>query len=182
MYNKPSGDTSQITIGPGIVRVGPVGATPTFDVGHVTDKMTLMFKRTRTDIKAGSPQILIEALANAEMLSLEFKGIEWDMDVLARALGDGASSVSGANEIFKFGGKPPFAKYALQFEHRMADGGTLMVNVWKVIPSGEVEATIGIEDPHDLKMKFDAMDATTDWAGAALTVGQALCSVTRTKP
>ena len=93
MYNKPSGDTAQITLGPGIIRVGATGSTPAFDVGHVTGDATIMFKRSRTDIKAGSPQLLIDALCSAEEVSVEFTGIEWDMDVLLRAIGDGASSV-----------------------------------------------------------------------------------------
>ena len=182
MYNKPSGATSQITIGPGIIRVGPTGTTPSFDVGFVRGDATIMIKRERVDIRAGSPQNLIAALASAEDISVEFTGIEWDMDVLLRALGDGASSVSGANELFKMGGRPKFDNYALQYEHRMADGGTLTMNVWQVIPSGEIEATISVDDPHQLSMKFDAMEVTTDWAGASLTAGQALASVTRTKP
>lgn len=181
-YNKPSGNTSQITIGPGIIRVGPTGATPTFDVGHVSGEMTLLFKRERVDIRAGSPQALIEALSSQEDVSVEFTGVEWDMDVLLRAIGDGSSSVSGASEIFKMGGRSKFDKYAVQFEHRMSDGGTLTVDIFKAVSAGEVECSIVIDEPHKLSMKFDAMESSTDWAGAALADGANLVKVTRIKP
>lgn len=182
MYNKPSGNTGQISIGPGIIRVGPSGTTPSFDVGFVSGDATLMFKREAVDVRAGSPQIIIDRLASAEDLSIEFTGIEWDMDVLLRAIGDGASSVSAPNELFKTGGRPKFDKYAVQFEHRMADGGTLTLNIWKAAPSGEIEATIALEEPHNLSMKFDAMDVATDWAGATLAAGSQLASLIRTIP
>ena len=181
-YNKPSGAISQISIGPGIIRVGPTGATPSFDVGHVKGDMTLRINREAVDIRAGSPQTLIDRMAAAEDVSLEFTGIEWDMDVLLRAVGDGASSVSGASEFFKTGGRPKFDKYAVQFEHVMADGGTLTWNVWNAIPSGEVETSITPDDVHEITMRFDAMDSTTDWAGATLLAGQKLVQIQRIKP
>ena len=181
--NKPSGDAAQISMGPGIIFLGPVGATPSVDGGHVTGDAALSVIRERTDIRAGSPQNLIEALASQEDVSIEFTGIEWDMDALAKALGDGTTAVSGADETLKVGGAPDFNKYALRFQHIMADGGTLTADMWKVIPAGEVAIALNLDSPHEMPMKFDAMyPGATDWGAAALSAGEELVKLSRIKP
>lgn len=182
MYNKPTGTSNKISIGPGRVFLGPVGATPSIDVGYVKDDFTISLMRTGVDVRQGSPQILIDKLASQEDVSIEFKGIEWNFENLARVCGDGATSVSGADLIYKLGGAPGFQKYALMYQHKMADGGTMSVDIWKVMGEGQVVISAKAADIHDIAYKFNAMDAgSTDWAGASLTDGQALIRIRHTR-
>lgn len=183
MYNNPSGTLGNITIGPGIIYLGASGTTPSVDVGYVKGKATLMYNREQKEVRAGSPQTIIDALVSQEDVMVEFTGIEWNFDNLLHVLGDGATSVSGANKILKGGGTPATAKKALRFIHKMADGGTLELDLWKCIGEGKIEATINSDDIHEIKYKFKAMDpGTTDWAGAALSDGQKLVKIVRTLP
>ena len=183
MYNNPSGTIGQVTLGPGVIYLGSSGSTPSVDVGYVRGSATLNFKREQVEIRQGSPQTIVDALASAEDVMIEFTGIEWDMDNLLHVLGDGATSVSGAQEILKMGGTPANAKKALRYVHRMSDGGTLEVDIWKCIGEGTFEASINPDDLHEIKYKFKAIDpGSTDWAGASLTDGQKLVKVIRTRP
>jgi len=183
MYNNPSGTSGQISIGPGIVYLGAAGSNPSIDVGYVRGSATLMFTREQVEIRQGSPQTIIDALVGAEDVTLEFTCIQWSLDAMLHVLGARATSVSGANDILKIGGTPAVTKKALRFVHKMADGGTLDVSLWKCIGEGVIEAAINPDDIHELQYKFKAVDpGTTDWAGAALTDGQKLAKVVRTRP
>ena len=178
MYNNPSGNASQITLGPGILLVGPTGATPTTDMGYVKGGMTLTIERAQTEIRQGSPQTIIAALANKEDVMIEFKGIQWNLDNVAFMLGDGATSFSNPTDTLKFGGRPNVNAKAFIFQHRMADGSTLFVDLWKCVPDGSMAISINEDDTHELPFKFKAIAAgTTDWASASLSDGQALCRI-----
>ena len=180
--NVPSGDVNRITIGPGIVFVGPVGATPLFDVGFHMDDMSFIIQREAFDVKAGAPQLVVERLAFAENIALEFKSTEQNMYLLSLALGDGVSSMVGTpDETLELGGKQSFAKCSLRFRHIAADGSTFLYDIWKAVGSGSVENLISVESPHEYPMHFDAMHVTTDWGAAALVDGKNLVKVTRTK-
>lgn len=182
-YNKPSGNANQISLGPGILYLGPTGATPTVDVGYVTGEATITFKREITEIRQGAPQTIIHALAHQEDVMIEFKGIEWDMDAIAKALADGTTSLSAPNENLAIGSAPDVNAVALQFVHKMADGGTLTLNVWKAFGSGEIKAALNLDKPHELPMKFTAMDpGATDWGGTSLVNGAKLVKLIRTSP
>ena len=182
MYNKPTGTASKYSIGPGRVFLGPVGATPSVDVGYVKDDFTITLTRTKVDVRQGSPQILIDQLASAEDMMIEFKGIEWNLDAIARLCGAGATSVSGADLVYKLGGSPGFSQMALMYQHRMADGGTMSLDFWKVIGEGQVVISAKAADLHDVQYKFNVMDGgSTDWAGASLVDGQGLIRVRHTR-
>lgn len=181
--NKPSGDLGQVSIGPGILYLGPVGSTPTVDVGYVKGDATLTFKRETVDVRAGSPQIIVDRFASQEDCMFEFNGIEWDMDLLAKALGDGTTGLSDPNETLAFGGAPDFNKLAVRFVHEMPDGGCLILNMWKGVPSGEIAAALKVDEEHEFPMKFEAMDpGATDWGGNALANGQQLAQLVRVSP
>lgn len=178
MYNNPAGNASQMTIGPGILLVGPVGATPSVDMGYIKGGLTLTIDRAQTEIRQGSPQTIISAMVNKEDVMIEFNGLQWNLDNLLFMLGDGATSVSNPTDILKFGGRPNVNAKAFMFQHRMADGSTLFVDFWKCIPDGAMAIAINEDDNHELPFKFKAIYAgTTDWAGAALPDGQALARV-----
>lgn len=183
MYNNPSGTIGQVTIGPGIIYLGATGSTPSMDVGYIRGKATMNYKREQKEIRQGSPQNLVASLVSQEDFTIEFQGIEWNLNNLLLVLGDGATSVSGANDIFKVGGTPAMATKALRFVHKMADGGTLEVDVWKALGEGTIEVDVNENDLHEVKYKFKAVDAgSTDWAGAALSDGQKLVKIVRTRP
>lgn len=178
--NLPSGDTDRITIGPGVVFIGPSGSTPSYDVGYTMDKMTIMINREAVDIKAGAPQLLVKRLASAENISIEFKGQEQNMELLAQAIGDGFTSMAGnPNETLELGGKQSFVECAIRYQHIMSDGSTLTFDMFKVVGSGQVEFSMNPDSQHEYPMKFDVMYSATDWAGATLVDGKNLVKVTR---
>lgn len=181
--NVPTGDVNRITIGPGLVFLGLDGSTPLLDVGYHMDTMTIAINREAFDVKAGAPQLLIERLAHAENLSIEFKGTEQNMHILAQAIGDGVTSMVGTpDETLELGGKQSFAKLSLRYQHIMSDGGTYQFDIFKAVGSGQVELAMNIDSPHEYPMHFDAMHSTTDWGGNALIAGKNLVKITRTKP
>ena len=178
MYNNPSGNAGQITVGPGQLLIGAVGSTPATDMGYVKGGMTLTIDRVKTEIRQGSPQTIISALVNQEDVMIEFKGIQWNLDNLLFMLGDGATSATNPNDFLKFGGRPNITNKAFIFQHRMADGSTLFVDMWKCIPDGALSVAINEDDTHEVSYKFKAIYAgTTDWAGATLADGQALARI-----
>lgn len=180
--NLPSGDTNRITIGPGVVYIGPAGATPAYDVGYNMDAMTIKVARSAYDVKAGAPQLLIKRLAHEENVSIEFKGSEQNMHLLSQAIGDGVTSMAGdPNEYLQLGGKQSFVELALRYQHIMSDGSTLTYDFYKAVGSGEVELGMNVDSPHEYPMHFDAMYVSTDWAGAALASGANLVKVNRIK-
>lgn len=178
-YNMPSGDVTRTTIGPGIIYLGPIGATPTVDVGYVKGEMALSVTRSMTEIRQGTPQTIVQVLANQEDVMVEFKGIQWNLDALLHAIGDGATSASNPNDILKFGGRHTVTGKALRFFHKLADGSSLFFDMYKCMTDGNVQINIDPNNPHEISMKFKALDpGSTDWAGAALTDGQKLAKVT----
>lgn len=178
MYNNPSGNASQISVGPGILLVGPVGSTPTVDMGYIKGGITINLERTQTEVRQGSPQTIIAAFANKEDVMIEFKGIQWNLDNIQFMLGDGATSLSNPTDILKFGGRPNVNAKAFQFQHRMADGSTLFVDLWKCVPDSKMAIAVGEDDTHELPFKFKAIYAgTTGWDGVALADGQALARI-----
>lgn len=182
MYNNPSGSITKVSIGPGILLIGPVGATPTIDMGYVKGEMTLTIDRQQEEIRQGSPQTIVAAMAKSEDVMVEFTGIEWNLDNLLRTLGDGATSVTSPNDFLRFGGTPNVTAYALRFQHKMANGGTLSFDLWKAIGDGTIAIKVGNDSNHEVPYKFKAIDpGTTDWAGAALTDGQKLARLTWTR-
>lgn len=178
MYNNPTGNAAQVTVGPGKLYIGAVGATPLTDMGYVKGGMTLTIDRAQTEIRQGSPQTIVAALVNKEDVMIEFKGLQWNLDNIQFMLGDGTTSLTNPTDILKFGGRPNVNQKAMMFEHRMADGSTLFVDIWKCVPDGNMAIAINEDDTHELPFKFKAINAgATDWAGAALVDGQALARI-----
>lgn len=182
MYNQPAYDTTRFSIGPGIIYIGPTGTTPTVDVGGVTGDAILTIERNEVEIRQGSPQTLVGKLVKQEDVSIEFTGIEWNLDRLAQVLMDGTTSLSGAIEKIKVGGRPTSTPWAIRFVHKEADGGTVEVDLWKVLGDSKLAIKIGQDKLHEFPYKFWCMDpGSTDWSGAALSDGQKLVQVLRTK-
>lgn len=181
MLNLPGGDINQVTLGPGRLYLGPAGSTPSQEVGYVQGDTTITFERKRTDVRQGSPQIIVDAFANEENVMIEFPAIQYNLDAVLRIIGDGATSASGADTILKFGGSPGFSKFAARFVHILPSGGTLIVDIWKAIGEGTIPVKVSPTELHEVPLKLNAIyPGTTDWGGATLSNGQQLVKITRT--
>ena len=182
MLNLPSGDINQVSIGPGRLLIGPAGATPSIDVGYVSGDATISFERKRTDIRQGSPQLIVDSFVNEENVMVEFPGIQWNLDAILNVLGAGSTSVSGADTLLKLGGSNGMTKLAVRFQHVMPNGGTVTLDIWKAIGEGTIAIKVSPTDPHEVPLKVNALYSGTDWGGNTLSNGQQLIKLARTQP
>ena len=173
-FNVPSYTTSNISIGPGILFLAVAGTTPTVDVGAVRSA-ELTITREKLDVDQGFPAQPIVSYAVGEDVTLTINAIEWDFTHLAQALGAG---VVGANTI-EFGGDPNFSEVALKFQHRMAAGSTIVIDIWKTNGSGEITTTFG-DDVQEFPYAFSALNSATDWASNTLGDTTSIFKITRT--
>ncbi len=173
-FNVPSYTTSNISIGPGVLFLAAAGTTPSVDVGAVRSA-ELTITREKLDVDQGFPAQPIVSYAVGEDVVLTINAIEWDFTHLAQALGAG---VVGANTL-EFGGDPNFSEVALKFQHRMAAGSTIVIDIWKSNGSGEITTTFG-DDVQEFPYSFMALNSTTDWASNALGDTTSMFKITRT--
>jgi hypothetical protein len=174
--NVPSGDKNRMTFGPGILYVDadPL-ATPTTDVGYARG-CTVTITRQKMDVFQGSPRSLIETYAIQEDVALNFTGLEWNPTNLSLALGSGATSTSGSTEILEFGGEVTFTEVALRFIHNTPTSGTVDIKIWKAQGVGEFNINFG-DDLQEHAYNFRALEALTDWEGAALATNKRLIKI-----
>ncbi len=157
-YNMPGYDATNFSLGPAIVKIGAIGATPSIDLGAV-EEVSFNLEQEGADIEQGSPKELIEVLPSRVTASLTFRGIEWNKDNFMYGTGGGNTDATK----FYFGGSPTKAKYALQFEHSvLGSGNTFTGRLWKCVPEGEFPITMG-EAVHTFEMTFRVLRATSNW-------------------
>jgi len=181
--NLPTIDTSKISFGPGRLFLGTAGTTPTVDVGSIApDGISFSISKTVREIRQGNPQLVEEAFAQVQDLSLKVTGIEWNVTNLAYGLGAGATSSSASADTWEWGGDPLITKVAIQVQHQMgfAAGQTLNVNVWKAYADGGIEPKFGMEE-HSFGYSYKAVRSATNWAGSALASTKQLVLVQRQK-
>ncbi len=175
-YNVPTYDTDNMSFGPGIVRIGAVGATPTTDVGAIDadQGITVEVQQSMGEVRQGNPAMKILGFAQTQGAKLSFNGIEWDYDRLAEGLGTATTSADASVETVVFGGDPTPTEYALQVEHQMAQSGhTAYFDMWAMIPEGGMSLVLN-QDVHAFPNAWEAVYKTTNWAGASLAVGARL--------
>ncbi len=180
-FNVPTYDTTRITFGPGQLFLGAQGTTPLIDIGTVKGDVSLKIKRTLITVTMGSPRTPIIKFASMEDVDFKINGLEWNMNMLAYALGAGVTSLSGAQEALALGGDMNMAGYALMFQHRMADGSTLLLEIFKAVGSGEIDAAIKEADTHEITYNFSVLEGTTDFQGSALANKQKHFKIVRIK-
>lgn len=180
MYNMPSYTVDNLAIGSGILYVGPVGSTPTIDVGLTRAGAVLTVERDRERVMVGSPQHLVESLAVSETCRFEITAIEWNLSNLSRVVGAGITSHTGALENLGFGGEVTFDHMAILYRHVNQAGHTIFVKLWDATGEGRITVNFN-ERLHEFPLAFEANDATTDWAGDSLDQDRRLFEIERRK-
>tara|TARA_Y100000310_G_scaffold325570_1_gene389236 strand:- start:311 stop:862 length:552 start_codon:yes stop_codon:yes gene_type:complete len=179
-YNVPTITTDDISFGPAILYMGAAGATPTVDVGAISeDGVTVEVTSEKKYITQGNPKLNVYAFSQAQGVSLKVSGIEWDFTNLAYAIGAGDTTASVSEERLRIGGDPLVTQVALHVQHYMAvSGNTMNVYVWKATSDAGFTAAFGA-DEHTFEYSFTAIRSTTDWASGALAATQQLVQFTR---
>ena len=147
----------------------------TVDVGAVRVG-ELAITRERLDIEQGWPAQLIVRYAPRETVTLTVTSIEWNFDNLRDALGAGISDGAPGTQ-FDFGGDVNFRNVSVKYQHRMAPGGTVEINLWNANGSGEVTTTF--DEVHEFPYVLTALNSTVDWLLNPLAETAALFQITR---
>ena len=178
--NIPTYTENNFAFGPGILRIGVAGATPTVDVGAITeDGISIEITSEKRDISQGNPKLPVYSFTQAQGVNLSVTGIEWNFANFAHALGAGVHTTTSTEEHFAFGGDPLVTQLALQVEHAMAvTGDTLFVNIWKAVSNGGLTLPF-TADEHSFEYGFKALRNGTDWAGASLAYTSQLMQIHR---
>ena len=177
-YNVPTITTNDISFGPAICYLGPSGATPSVDVGAISeDGVAIEMTSEKKVITQGNPKLNVYTFTQAQAVMIKFTSIEWDFNNMSRALGSGATNVAGT--ALKWGGDPLVEQLAMHITHYMAvTGNTMNVYAWTVASEGGVSPTFGA-DEHSFEYSFYCLRTTTDWGSSALSATQQLIEFKR---
>jgi len=178
--NVPAYETQRFSFGPGILYMGAIGTTPLVDIGAVKGDVEVVIERVPLQLKQGSPQSLVKQYAVEENISIKITGVEWDFDNFTYALGAGVTSISGADEVFEFGGDTDVNQRALRFVHLTGDGGTIDMHFFTTEGSGNLAMALKETDWHDFPYEFSVLEGTTDFEGAALVANRKKIKIIRT--
>jgi len=176
-YNIPSGETTRLSFGPGVLYLGASGTTPSVDVGYARGA-TMTITRDVIELWQGSPQELIKRYSNKETVKFAINGLEWNVDNLSYALGGGETASAGGVDTIEGGGDPNMSEVALMYQHITPEGYTITAYLWKAAGDGQVAIEFG-DDLHEFGYNFTALLATTNWAGESLAVKKKLYKVVR---
>lgn len=172
-YNLPTFETSNISLGPCVVTVGPEGVEPNIDIGAIRASASIAITRSTTDVTLGNPALLVERFANAESIEITLTSLEWDLyNWSLWALG----YPLGYTNVLDFGGLPTFKKCSLKLLHRMPSGATIEMDFWRCVPSGNLTIPFS-DDVHEFELTFHVMYSSEDWNGNPLSEGEQLCRI-----
>ncbi len=180
-YNLPTVTTNNISFGPGRVYIGPSGATPSIDIGAIAEdapvKMTVTAEKRK--IVQGNPKVTVLTFTQAQAVMLDVSSLEYNQNTWTAALGSGNTTYSASVQTWAFGGDPFVDQLAIRVAHQMAQPGhTLYANLWKAQSAGGIEFSFG-HDEHAFPMQFEAIQASTNWAGSTLPQTEQLVQVVR---
>ena len=103
-FNVPSITENNFSFGPGVLKMGVAGATPSVDVGAITeDGITVTLKSGKKTIKQGNPKIGVYAFNQEVGAEVDVVGIEWNLNTLPYAIGAGNTTSSVSADTFAFG-------------------------------------------------------------------------------
>ena len=179
-YNVPTITTNDISFGPAVLYMGVSGATPSIDVGAISeDGVNIEVTSEKKIIYQGNPKTPCYTFSQTQGVKLGFTSIEWDFTHLAYALGAAATYTDGSDLAFAMGGDPLVTEVAVHIKHYMAvTGNTMNVYMWKMASEGGFSIPFG-QDEHSFEMNFIAMRSATDWGGTALNEKQQLMRLLR---
>lgn len=176
--NIPAVTRSDISFGPAVIYLGAAGATPTTDVGAISeDGVTIEIATEQRDIMQGNPRIIELSFNQQQSATVRVTSIQWNYENLQYVLG-GSISTSATFEKFDFGGDPCPSEVAIKIVHQMCSGDTINVNVWRAMGEGNLSIPFG-QDEHSFELAFKAMRASEDWAGGALPADSQLLQIQR---
>lgn len=177
--NVPVYNEEKFSFGPAIAYVGAAGATPTEDLGFITDDgFTVEVMSEKTVLTQGNPKVPAYVFTNAQSAKVSFTTGEWDFDDFVRILGAGITSAPAGSETISIGGDPLNTKLSLRLVHYMAESGhTLNFDFWTVVSDGGLSFGIN-QDLHTFKHSYNCLRTTTDWASVTLASGAQLCKFT----
>ena len=178
--NLPTVTTDDISFGPGRLFIGPAGATPTADLGSISeDGISFELTSEKRKIMQGNPKSTKLIFTQQESCFIRASSIEWNFDNLTYGLGSGITSATATEETFEWGGDPFVNEVALRIEHQMAvTGNTLYANVWKASAEAGFSFQFG-HDEHKFDYSWEAISSTTNWAGSALSQKSQLFQLVR---
>jgi len=180
MANIPVYETKNFSFGPGVLYIGPVGTTPSIDIGAVREGAEVAIAREALEYRQGSLQNLVKLYITRENIEFTIRGLEWNLENIPYALGAGIVTTSATLDTFEFGGSLGLNEYAIMFKHEMPSGDVIYLDLYRVQPVPEVTVTFGL-DPHEIPYRFRALDATTGWAGETLPEGGKLMRIRKVK-
>lgn len=167
-------------MGPGILFIGLVGTTPTIDVGAISeDGMEFTVSREFIEVYQGQPRTLIKTFPSQEVVEVTCNGIEWNLFNLPLALGSGVTTTSATQDTFAFGADPANDEVAVHIQHALPSGNTVSIYIWRAQPSGEWSMSLSQDTIHTFPYSFKALQATTEWDGSTLPVGEQLFRIVR---
>jgi hypothetical protein len=176
--NIPNVNRDDISFGPAVMYLGAAGATPTADVGAISeDGVTIEIATEQRDIMQGNPRIIEMSFNQQQSVMVRVTSIEWNYDNLQYVLG-GSVLTTTAYETFSFGGDPCPSEVAIKIVHQMCSGDTINVNVWRAMGEGNLSIPFG-QDEHSFELAFKAMRASENWAGGALPADSQLLQIQR---
>lgn len=178
--NIPSGSTNNISFGPGRVFLGAAGATPTTDVGYISeDGITIEVQSERRDIVQGNPKLVEYTFSQTQGVMVNLTSIEWNLIGLSRIFGAGVTTSTASEKTIAFGGDPLVEQMAVHIEHQMAvTGNTMNAYVWKAVSDTSLSIPLGA-DEHSFEIALKAQRSATDWNGAALAYNEQLVKFER---
>lgn len=179
-YNIPTASDNDISFGPGILSLGAAGATPTSDIGFITeDGVTIEMQSEKRTIMQGNARVPLYTFSQMQGVMVRCTGIHWNFTTFAQVLGAGTTSSGAGFEQFIFGGDPLVRRYACQVQHSMVQSGhTMYARIWRVVGEGGLTIPMG-QDEHQFEYSLMAHRTTTDWASNALAAGAQLFALYR---
>lgn len=166
--NTPTVDDKRYQIGPGVLKIGVVGTTPSSDIGSIAeDGISIVMSNEIGEIRQGNPQMRTYLWSRKQDVEIEVNALEVQPYSWYYAMGSGTTTFAAGSETFSWGGDPLITTLAMHIQHQMISGQTMDYYVWKASSMGGFELTLS-QDPTEFPHKWAALRATTDWAGQTL--------------
>jgi hypothetical protein len=154
LYNIPSYDTDRMSYGPGVLYIGAPGVTATQDVGAIRSGVEFVVRRETMEVWQGNPRTHVKTYVLHESCELIITGIEWNTDIISKAIGTGSTTSTDDLETFEMGGDPNVQRISLRFQHITPEGLTITIDMVQSFP-GEQFVAIYDDDLHEFAYRWE---------------------------